>query len=69
MSQRREGTNRLYVTLLVGLVVFVAALLRFGIGDSYQKIIPFSAGPSAPCCSFRGMLSFATTDNLMRGNS
>ena len=30
VSQRREGANRLYVSLLVGLVVFVAALLRFG---------------------------------------
>lgn len=29
VSQRREGANRLYVSLLVGLVVFVAALLRF----------------------------------------
>ena len=30
VSQRREGANRLYVSLLVGLVVFVTALLRFG---------------------------------------
>ena len=30
VSQRREGANRLYVSLLVGLVVFVAALLKFG---------------------------------------
>ena len=32
VSQRREGANRLYVSLLVGLVVFLAALLRFGMG-------------------------------------
>ena len=44
VSQRREGANRLYVALLVGLVVFVAALLRFGVGDGYQKVILFSAG-------------------------
>lgn len=44
VSQRREGANRLYVALLVGLVVFVAALLRFGDGDGYQKVILFSAG-------------------------
>ena len=29
VSQRREGANRLYVTLLAALVVFLAALLRF----------------------------------------
>lgn len=33
VSQRREGANRLYVSLLVGLVVFLAALLRFGMGQ------------------------------------
>ena len=30
VSQRREGANRLYVSLLIGLVLFAAALLRFG---------------------------------------
>ena len=30
VSQRREGANRLYVSLLVGLVLFAAAILRFG---------------------------------------
>ena len=34
VSQRREGANRLYVSLLVGLAVFLAALLRFGAGDN-----------------------------------
>ena len=34
VSQRREGANRLYVSLLVGLAVFSAALLRFGIGEA-----------------------------------
>lgn len=35
VSQRREGANRLYVSLLVGLAVFLAALARFGAsGDS-----------------------------------
>ena len=33
VSQRREGANRLYVSLLVGLVVFLAALLRFDMGE------------------------------------
>ena len=44
VSQRREGANRLYVSLLVGLGVFVAALLRFGDGDGYDKPILISAG-------------------------
>lgn len=30
VSQRREGANRLYVSLLVGLLVFTTAILRFG---------------------------------------
>ena len=39
VSQRREGANRLYVSLLVGLVVFLAALLRFGVGDTSQTLV------------------------------
>ena len=31
VSQRREGANRLYVSLLVGLAVFLAALIRFSV--------------------------------------
>ena len=31
VSQRREAANRLYVSLLVGLMVFLVALMRFGI--------------------------------------
>ena len=33
VSQRREGANRLYVSLLSGFLVFLAALLRFGSGE------------------------------------
>ena len=33
VSQRREGANRLYVSLLAGLAAFVAALLRFGVNS------------------------------------
>ena len=39
VSQRREGANRLYVSLLVGLMVFLAALLRYGTGDLPAKIV------------------------------
>lgn len=44
VSQRREGANRLYVSLLVGLVVFLAALLRFGIGDAPMKLVLCAVG-------------------------
>ena len=44
VSQRREGANRLYVSLLVGLVVFLAALIRFGIGDAPQWMVLCSVG-------------------------
>lgn len=33
VSQRREGANRIHVSLQVGLGVFLAALMRFGSGD------------------------------------
>ena len=39
VSQRREGANRLYVSLHVGLVVFIAALLRFGFGDAPEHLV------------------------------
>ncbi len=30
VSQRREGANRLFVSLLTGMLIFMAALLRYG---------------------------------------
>lgn len=39
VSQRREGANRLFVSLQVGLVVFLAALIRFGIEDIPQQLV------------------------------
>ena len=44
VSQRREGANRLYVSLHVGLVVFVAALLRFGFGDAPEGLVLGTVG-------------------------
>ena len=44
VSQRREGANRLYVSLLVGLVVVLAALLRFGIGGAPEELIIAAIG-------------------------
>lgn len=44
VSQRREGANRLYVSLLVGLVVFLAALLRFGTNGVPIEMVLCGAG-------------------------
>ncbi len=44
VSQRREGANRLYVSLLVGLMVFSAALLRYGAGDAPTRIVLCAVG-------------------------
>ena len=44
VSQRREGANRLYVSLLIGLAVFVAAFLRFGTDGISMSTVLFWAG-------------------------
>ena len=44
VSQRREGANRLYVSLLIGLVLFAAALLRFGTDGISPDTVLFWAG-------------------------
>ena len=44
VSQRREGANRLYVSLHVGLVVFLAALMRFGFGDTPERLVVGAVG-------------------------
>ncbi len=44
VSRRREGANRLYVSLLVGLVVFLAALLRFSNGEAPEQLVLATIG-------------------------
>ena len=44
VSQRREGANRLYVSLLLGLAALLAALLRFGVGDLSPRVVLLAAG-------------------------
>ena len=44
VSQRREGANRLYVSLLLALVVLLAALFRFGKGDVPGDIVGVVVG-------------------------
>ncbi len=42
VSQRREGANRLYVTLLSALAVLIGIIARFGFGALNQEILlPF----------------------------
>ena len=43
VSQRREGANRLYVSLIVALLVFVGTLIRFG-GFALESVIIFAVG-------------------------
>ena len=44
VSQRREGANRLYVSLLVGLMVSLAALARFGLSDTPERYVLATVG-------------------------
>ena len=44
VSQRRDGANRLYVSLLVGLTVFLTALMRYGTGDVPAKLVLCTVG-------------------------
>ncbi len=44
VSQRREAANRLYVSLLSGLAVFLAVLIRLGIGDASLQVVLCFAG-------------------------
>lgn len=44
VSQRREGANRLHVSLLSGFLVFLAALLRFGSGEIPTSVLLLFSG-------------------------
>lgn len=44
VSQRREGANRLYVSVLAGMVTFLAVSMRFGVGDLPSDVMLRSAG-------------------------
>ena len=44
VSQRREGANRLYASLLLGLAAFLGALLRFGTGELPLPTVLASVG-------------------------
>jgi len=44
VSQRREGANRLYVSLLTGILVFLAAFLKYGTGAIPAPVFLAAAG-------------------------
>ena len=44
VSQRREGANRLYVSLLTGILIFLAAFLRYGTGIVPVWVILLASG-------------------------
>ena len=44
VSERREGANRLYVSLIAGILIFLAALVRFGNEQSAMEPILIGAG-------------------------
>ncbi len=74
VSHRREGANRLYVSLLVGLMVFLAALIRFGVGDAALRCVLIAVGvslllsASACCCPPLGISSSAPIASPARGS-
>lgn len=44
VSQRRDGANRIYVSLLVGLALFLGIFVRFGVKDFPIAIVFLAAG-------------------------
>ena len=52
VSQRREGANRLYVSVLAGMVTFLAVSIRFGVGDLPSDVMLQSAGVFGALLSF-----------------
>ncbi len=51
VSQRREGANRLYVSLLAGLAAFLAVLIRFGVGDLSVRVVLEAVGVAGAALS------------------
>ena len=52
VSQRREGANKLYVSVLAGMVTFLAVSIRFGVGDMPSDVMLRSAGVFGALLSF-----------------
>lgn len=67
VSQRREGANRLYVSLLLALVLFLAALLRFGAGDLPASMVVVVVGSIGIALSVAWLLVIRSYRQLNTG--
>ena len=67
VSQRREGANRLYVSLLLALVVFLAALLRLGFGDLPSSAVLVVVGATGVALSASWFLTIRSYRQLNTG--
>lgn len=67
VSQRREGANRLYVSLLLALVLFLAALLRFGPGDLSGDVVFAIVGTIGSALSVSWLLVIRSYRQLNTG--
>ena len=67
VSQRREGANRLYVSLLLALVLFLAALFRFGAGDLSGNVVLIVVGTIGIALSVSWLLVIRSYRQLNTG--
>ena len=67
VSQRREGANRLYASLLLALVLFLAALVRFGTGDVPGYVVVGAVGIVGMALSISWLLVIRSYRQLNSG--
>ena len=67
VSQRREGANRLYASLLLASVLFLAALFRFGAGDLPSDLVVIVVGLVGTALSISWLLVIRSYRQLNRG--
>ena len=67
VSQRRDGANRLYVSLLLALVLFLAALSRFGSGDLPGNVVVVVIGTVGIALSVSWLLVIRSYRQLNTG--
>lgn len=67
VSQRREGANRLYASLLLALVLFLAALFRFGTGDVPGYVVVGAVGIVGVALSISWLLVIRSYRQLNSG--
>ena len=67
VSQRREGANRLYASLLLASALFLAALFRFGAGGLPSDIVVIVVGLVGTALSISWLLVIRSYRQLNRG--